>query len=134
MRHTPWNQLSPFWKIIVVVVAAVILLVNHRKGIQSRDWEPVPGRIEWSEVVLKGADQLTLPNNDELRKFRYQWQLRYRYQVDGKTYTGSRYHYGAMPYSRKALQEMARPYAYGNEVTVYINPRDPAESVLVRER
>ncbi|HEX5276784.1 MAG TPA: DUF3592 domain-containing protein [Fluviicoccus sp.] len=132
MLHTPWNQLSLFWKVTVVVVAAVIILVNHRKGIQSRDWEPVPGRIERSDIIRTGQDQLNLSDDQDIRKYRYQWKLGYRYTVDGNTYHGSRYHYGIMPSSRGALREMAKPYDYGQEVTVYVNPKDPADAVLVR--
>jgi hypothetical protein len=56
--------------------------------------------------------------------------LRYRYAVDGRSYVGFRVAFSGYGVSRRAMAALIRPYALGEQVRVYYNPRDPASAVL----
>lgn len=128
-----WNALGTRWKILIVIAGVLIALFHHRKQQESRDWEATPGVIEYSHIRYDGKTR-TEVNGQTFSRSDYDWDLRYRYTVNGHEYTGTRYHYGLMPDSREALRVMAEDFPTGAEVTVYVNPDDPSEAVLKRDR
>ncbi len=56
--------------------------------------------------------------------------VRYRYHVAGEAYVGFRVAYSGYGSSRRAMDDLIRPYPVGRQVTVYYDPRNPAVAVL----
>ena len=63
-------------------------------------------------------------------------ETEYTYYVDGTRYTGNRYIYDAMMFGRatsgsqRRAKKLERSFPVGQQVTIYHNPSNPADSVL----
>lgn len=84
---------------------------------QCRHWPTVSGQILESHV-----DDSQLETTKPV--------VRYRYQVAGKAYVGFRVAYSGYGSSRRAMDDLIRPYPVGSHVAVHYNPRNPAVAVL----
>lgn len=88
-----------------------------------KTWHKTVGEIRESEVI-------SYENNDG--ETRYTCEIVYEYLVRGQSYQSSRLEYlssfGGSRHFEAA--QLARRYHTGRKVTVYYNPRQPAESVL----
>ncbi len=87
-------------------------------------WRPVPGALQHLEVVSRRSDNSTV----------YKLEARYTYTYQGRRYHGSRVgiHTGADNIGTWH-QDTYRRLRAARPLTVWVNPRDPAEAVLVRE-
>lgn len=56
--------------------------------------------------------------------------LRYRYEVEGKTYIGFRASFSGYGVSRAAMEQLIKPYPRDGSVEVYYDPKSPGTSVL----
>jgi hypothetical protein len=115
---------SPGAALPFVVFGALITLEQLRflyLGLRSSSWGPVMGTIEAaplaSVMVMKHAA--------------YGLNLQYHYSFRGKTYTGRSMSFAA-PFgaSLRSATIASSRYAHGQEVTVYVNPENPSQSVL----
>lgn len=62
-------------------------------------------------------------------------RLRYRYEVGGRTYEGSRLRFGDMRHaSERAAQAVAERYAPGSTVEIRHDPADPAKATVEAEK
>jgi hypothetical protein len=81
------------------------------------------GTVTASEVVVDPGDSDSGPT--------YAPRITYRYTVDDRNYTSSRYAYGMVSHSgHKNVQRLVADHPPGKAVTVYYDPRRPGESVL----
>jgi len=96
---------------------------------RSLRWPHVEGVVE--ETWVRIERDATRDPGDPQQAFYYPC-VRYRYQVNGQTYTGERIHAGATEGwpTRGAAEEVLQPYPQGTTVRVYYDPRNPAEALL----
>jgi hypothetical protein len=57
-------------------------------------------------------------------------EIEYGYEVGGTSYHGNRYRYGDMSFFDSSADRIVAAYPVGVAVTVFYDPRDPAESLL----
>lgn len=92
----------------------------------ASDWEPVGATIESVEVVRESSGSGTS------REVDYELQLRYRYQVEGQDYVGTRYQIARdLEASTEAeAEELAAEYRESPNIQVYVDPEDPSAAVM----
>lgn len=109
------------------IVSLYVMYDELTQGWQSSDWPTTNGRVDtWvpqSEIVSRKRGEAI---------FRYFPLISYRYTVDGKEYTGSRFHFSPSMSSELAeVEKWLHAARRAEEVTVHFNPDDPAVSVIV---
>lgn len=102
----------------VVVVADAAVAYGVRTAIRSADWTPADGVVTRSELRhgRKGAVSL---------------DLAYTYRVGDQPYTGRVYQPGPHLFASKKWRAVHAELPVGTRVSVYHNPADPPEAVLV---
>jgi hypothetical protein len=96
---------------------------NFAKGLASRNWPQTRGCILRSLVLVGTSD-----DGETLTP-----QVEYEYVVAGVKYHGTRLRYGQIgSWSRKHAEGTIAPYVAGAHEPVFYNPRNAAESVLIR--
>lgn len=116
--------------LLIALVAGVALLVwrswQIRQG--SPDWPHVTGEMLEARARARNetGDQAGTPTHD------WYTEVRYRYTVNGETYTGTRLRAFGLHHmdEQSALQEIA-PFPPGQPVKVYYDPAKPSSSVLI---
>jgi hypothetical protein len=112
--------------------AAVILLGLRQaaRGRETRGWSHAAGRVLSSRVEEEhgGAEEQGYP--------RWRFDVRYAYEVRGRTYESGQVWYGSSsaPASQDRAwhQQWADRFPAGGEVDVWYDPADPGRAVLVR--
>ena len=107
------------------VMAALLFLVarmSMQRMVDSRRWPTVPG------VVLES----TVAAVSDGHRQRYRPVVRYRYEVAGERYEGSRIGWGALPGFRKftRARRLLDGYRPGGPVKVYHDPLRPQLAML----
>ncbi len=119
------------WAAVFLVSILFTVLHGRIKGKDSEHWTPVTGVITHSSVNY--AWRQDSPTHGRME---YVLDIRYRYQAGGKSFEGNRYRYGygdsETSSSRWGLENTRLKYPVGQEVTVYFNPDNPGEAVLLR--
>lgn len=98
-----------------------------RRGLAAANWTVVEGEVReatTAQVEVRGRVPV----------WKAAVHVEYVYTVDGRAFTGERLRPVGGPVS-PASEEGRRLLALspGDRVSVYVNPRDPAEAVLTRE-
>jgi len=89
--------------------------------VRETKWAPVKGR-----VTLSGVNEINHGDGTS-----YSPELQYQYHYQGIDYINERIApLEALLNSRWTAESLARKYPRGREVVVYVNPRNPGESVL----
>lgn len=92
------------------------------QGLRSRSWPTAPG-----VVVTSGVEEVKLAEHGT----RYEPEVTYRYTVDGRTYTGRRWRFGATAaFNRTQAGRLVARYPVGEAIAVRYDPFRPATSVL----
>ena len=105
------------------LVVLIAMGAGTLKAIGARSWRAVPATVESSAVRTHRGDESTT----------YSVDILYRYTIDGRTYKSNRYSFmggSSSGYDRK--REIVSRLRPGTPVTVYVNPADPTDAVLVR--
>jgi hypothetical protein len=96
---------------------------------QARSWQPVPAEVLSAQLNTSSGGKGTT----------YQVQARYRYHVAGKAYESSRIGLDATGQSdnvddwhRQWVVRLQDAQARGQGITVWVNPGDPAQSLVDR--
>ena len=107
------------WPIVGGVCVIVLGGYMRVLSLRSRSWPAASGVITESHwgTRTKGA-----------RKQRSGAEIRYRYTVEGKTYTGDVISYGNMFFASDAGR--LQRYPQGARVDVHYDPQDPGMAVL----
>lgn len=102
--------------------------VMHKQASEARKWPQVTGRIGTS-MVDEFRGQL---DNDSRRTTLYRPQISYTFEFNGVTYTGSQVQLGfkMTSTSAAAAERLVAKYPAGKTFTVYVNPKNPSESLL----
>ncbi len=90
----------------------------------TRYWDTSEGMVYSSEIEFATASLGTSAF--------YHPNVTYRYRIEGKVYTGQSIYYSDLAFlSFEAAQELVEQFPTSQVTTVYYNPRDPEETVLV---
>jgi hypothetical protein len=109
----------------LVLMAGLLFAVarfSMRRLAASTHWPTVPG------IVLESAVATTSNGHRQL----YRPVVRYRYEVDGQRYEGSRIGWGALAGFRKftRARRLLDGYRPGGTIAVYHDPQRPSLAVL----
>jgi flagellar basal body-associated protein FliL len=116
---------SPVFMIIVLLVFGLIVggvgLYRYNLGKKSASWLAVKGKMTYARAVPATVN----------KKQEYRLSVKYRYIVDGKSYTGERITVSDnFQKTRSLANDVLKKYPVGGEVSVYYSPADPGSSVL----
>jgi len=103
-------------------------------ALASKAWDKTPGQI----ISTKIPASLSTAGSATQRHLEYRIEVKYSYEVAGKTYTNSRFSTGRGNtveggfYEKNKAREWLKnsDYSKGKNVTVYVNPKDSSISVL----
>lgn len=102
----------------------VVLLHPALMIMQARSWNETTCTVELSRVVS---------SSDGDGSTTYRPEILYRYEIGGRTYRSSRVtFFGGSSSGRNGKEEVVRRYPVGREAVAFVNPSNPAESVLIR--
>lgn len=125
-EQEPRLILYPFFTLFAlagtgILFALVVPMWKNRMAAKS--WVEVPGEVIWSRVKShKGDDSTT-----------YSPHIFYRYNFEGKTYRSDRRSFANINGSDSKASSIVKNHPAGSAVTVFVDPRQPEESVLRRE-
>jgi hypothetical protein len=115
---------------LVFIGAGILLIIRSRqdkdKLRQSMSWPSVDGTVLESRVIASAS------TDDEGGVDTYRPYVKYEYEAGGTQYTNDKLRLG-MVFSTSKLktsQEAVTRYPVGRSVRVFINPANPADSVL----
>ena len=100
------------------------------KVLDARHWKPTLCVIE-SSSVGSGSSQHTSSGSAPT----YRVNVTYRYDLDGRSYKGTRYQFLGGSSSGRAAEtggDRRAWYPPGKKTTCYVNPRDPGDAVIER--
>ncbi len=110
--------------LIILVIGLGLIAYNgyniYRSSI-SGSWPSVKGTVQSSSVKRI---------NRAKKSDRYQVNIVYKYEVEGKSYNGSRVRFGEQPDTSMEADSIVAKYPVKSEVTVYYQPGNPEEAVL----
>lgn len=120
----------PHRKLLVAIVLLVAGIVglgydsgNLWHGVASFGWPTTQARVVSSEVEYRRGSRRTW--------FRYRANLRYRFEVEGRPYSGETVRFGQGRYLlRSSAQEVVARYPVGQTVDVSYSPGDPAMATV----
>ncbi|MBK5256293.1 MAG: DUF3592 domain-containing protein [Vicinamibacteria bacterium] len=127
------------WPIVVLLIGVVGVSVMSAfvnagllSAVQALSWHETPGRITHSAVLAQGEQMVT-----GVTITRFQPDIRYEYQVTGRSYESDSVDLSApgrvreSPDSADAKRVVAR-YSPGDQVTVYFDSAHPTSATLDR--
>jgi hypothetical protein len=110
------------------IVSSWIGFAIRKHERQAKRWAKVPARIDRSEVeTFRG----TMSKSNTMQTL-YRPLIRYSYSYDGLNYSGDQASLNAKVtanFSSVAKRKVAK-FPAGSTVTIYVNPKNPAESTL----
>ena len=98
--------------------------MNMAKATASETWQATDGRILKSDIQVRGLTR---------RKRRATVTISFQYNVGEQSYTGNKLSFEKQDsFQPEAAEELLRPYPSGATCTVYYDPDNPADSVLIK--
>jgi len=121
----------------LMVLGGILILIGIwivTTAMASSDWPVVEGRILDAQVKSRFSQTSSTTN----RRLEYYVEVRYGYQVDGKTYRAKRYSLGTGHTVKAGFKNSAEarewvatsPYRVGENVAVHVDPDDPENTVI----
>lgn len=115
------------WQAAIVFIACgagVMFWARHqlRAALDSKNWLTTQGKITYS-AIEEGDHPADTAN--------YSANVAYSYHVAAKPYIGTAITHATLSESLKAAKKRLAAYPLDATVTVYYNPHNPEESVLV---
>ncbi len=97
---------------------------------KSVSWEPVPAAVTASQLAERDAGMN--------KKASYTIKIEYRYEYNGKNYTGDLYDFFRsrnryFSFGEMQMQDIVDSHPAGKKITCLVNPENPAESVISRK-
>jgi len=112
-----------FWCAITGVFVGFVGCTFYKSYDAQKRFVTTEGEVLASKVKRHEGDSDSGPTYEAL--------VKYRYTVDGSEYTSMRYSYGSMASSdRSHAAAVVKAHPKGRRVTVWYDPRKPAEAVL----
>jgi hypothetical protein len=112
--------------VLGTLATGLLLAVAHLRGRikSSRGWRPTQG------TITAAGSRRHSPSRGSTY---YYPVVTYAFEAAGRRYTHDRIAFGVGPSSSHDTPESAAArYPVGSQVTVYVNPRNPADAVLER--
>jgi hypothetical protein len=122
-----WAGLAIFWVITLVVCTVSVFVTGWIVGaiaadLETGDWTPVAGVITESGVDISQSDEGSST---------YCLWVEYDYTIENRTYGGSTLSHSRDGSCSSLDANADDEYPPGKNVTVYVNPDNPDESVLL---
>ena len=95
-----------------------------RQSRVAKEWKPVSATIVSSEIEFDHGRSKTQ---------RYHLKVSYRYILNERIYTSNRFSFVQPTYSRQQAEIKLKNFPIGQSIPIYINPINPAQSVIFRE-
>ena len=117
------------WYTIIFVVQD-----TYQEAEQATHWPTVGGTILESTIESKtSSSQSRDSQGSTTRKTTTQYvpRIRYQYRVEGQEYENNILQKIGNPGPQRAAQQIVQQYPQGSPTTVYYDPADPQNSVLV---
>ncbi|WP_371804452.1 DUF3592 domain-containing protein [Candidatus Lokiarchaeum ossiferum] len=105
-----------------------IYSTDYLYGLKTKDWQATDA------IVLSSTLQSTLSSTSR-SKYLYRAEIIYEYVVNNHTYTSDLYYYtsgDAYTNDRMKWSDIVSEYSVGMNITVYFNPEDPSEAVIMQ--
>ena len=111
---------------VLGLVGVITALTSFRKRTQFSQWKTTPGK-----VIERGAYQPDIPMLSA-PAFRYAPLVRYTYTINGQNFISNTIFPRRIQLPQHNTKQWAerKARAFPDEVTVYYNPNNPAESYL----
>ncbi|QDU77337.1 hypothetical protein Pan97_44040 [Bremerella volcania] len=129
-RKSHYRKLGPWSTILagallagVGLIGLVFPLNSASQGAESDVWPTVMGTVTVSQVESSG------PKDDRS----YYPEVKYQYDVEGKSYTSDRINFdlaGTRSSIRQEMTDVVDQYPAGADVKVFYDPSDPSQSCL----
>lgn len=115
---------------VVVEVIPAGVRAGYVVWAEAPRWQPVEGTVLSADTTTE-FDSMVVPDTFSEIVQMHQPIVRYQYEYEGRPYTSCRYSLLEMSSSdAEDARAIARRYPPGREVTVWVNPREPAQAVL----
>ena len=105
--------------LVGIGIGTFLSFLPINRVIQSRSWRAASCEVLSSRVVR---------NDDTFRP-----DIQYRYHVDDRPYTGTRYNFTPGSDNTSNYQAVVDRYPPGRQFECYVNPADPTQAVISRE-
>lgn len=115
-----------FWVALGFLLFCIYMLryalINHREANASNHWETTTGKLTESQLWGKRRIDGEMVDSENL-------SVKYQYDVNGKTFTGSRATFYTLHYPETV--DFSKRYPKGSTVSIFYNPQNPSESVII---
>jgi len=112
---------------LLLIVGFVLYFLRLYKVYLTKHWSSVTGIVDRIELIKKKRRTSSGVSVDI-----FDLNLKYKYKVDGKDYTGNRLRYfHATGTYKKHLEGYLKEFAKGSIVQVYHHPNKASESLLI---
>jgi hypothetical protein len=120
----------PFFGAGLIVIA--VALRNIQLARRSTRWPAAAGRIDDTAVRVVGdrAPSVVIEGVVFTPPLRYWQDVLYRYEVNGRCYTGSRKYFGWRKRTALDPERVSAEYVPATEVLVRYDPADPSRAVI----
>lgn len=117
---------------VTVLIGIGLVVVVFAIGCTGIVWQACRWPVTRGRIVSSGARSFQFSSGEGSSSTRYKPNVAYTYEVNGQQYSGSKVNYDllASGMSQSYAQQIAAKYKVGQEVTVYYNPKNPADSML----
>lgn len=103
------------------------------QGMKTEDWPAAPGTILSSKVQSGTSSSHGPARTTGSSRRRYSVDIRYRYEVDGQQFEGSRLSYGKETYKKRSkAQKIVSQFLPRKKIDVFFDPENPESSVLIK--
>jgi len=117
------NQIFLFIFTVLAVVGSIKLLFNLYNADISRKWP------EYSATIIEsGYEKVEEMDGPGVA---YRIIITYRYIVSGVQYENSNYNFCNQSVDKYEREQLLARYPVGKEITVRVNPKKPANAVIV---
>jgi Protein of unknown function (DUF3592) len=123
----------PFFRFLILfslvwLALSVVVMVRSRR---SASWPRTVGTIVSTEVKRKVSQSLS--NDMPVDSVSYEPYVRYAYSVRDRQYEHDKLTTAVTPMIRQSAEAAAilQRYPVGHQITVFYNPADPGDAVLV---
>lgn len=117
--------------VLIFLGAGIYLILRSRKDKlkvqQAMNWPSVTGKVLESRLI-----ESTSTDSDGDSSTTYRPYIRYEYDMGGITYTNDKVDVGMVisTSGTKKAKELLSRFSMGSSVLVYVNPDNPADSIL----
>ena len=112
--------------LVGIALIVVGILKKNKAAKAAKTWLPTSGIILGSRVETRRSR-----DSEGNSKVSYHPVVDYQYQVIGQSFNGDRIGFSQGNFASAKADKLIAPYQEGAQVTVYYDPSDPSQAVLV---